>query len=161
MSLRHRKKISVRPATRPNSDINVTPLVDVVLVLLIIFMVVTPLLEKDIFVRVPPTEKVEQPAEVPQDQLVVVVSHDGSMNINSEPVTPGDYVERLKRFIAAKPEGSRVVFFVADDHAPYPKVVFALDGAKQSGAEILGMATDTPTPPNGQPPEGQPAPTPP
>ena len=53
------KKFVVRPSAAMNSDINVTPLVDVVLVLLIIFMVVTPLLEKDIAVRVPDTEKVD------------------------------------------------------------------------------------------------------
>ena len=55
---RKRRKISVQPQTGLNSDINITPMVDVVLVLLIIFMVVTPLLEKDIEVKVPESEKV-------------------------------------------------------------------------------------------------------
>ena len=62
------RRLFVRPATGTNSDINVTPLVDVVLVLLIIFMVVTPLLEKDIPVRTPTSEKVEEVVDVPQDQ---------------------------------------------------------------------------------------------
>ena len=69
--MRHHRKLAVQPAGRVNSDINITPLVDVVLVLLIIFMVVTPLLEKDIGVRVPATEQVEERTEVPPDQLVV------------------------------------------------------------------------------------------
>ena len=59
-------KSFVKPQARPNSDINVTPLVDVVLVLLIIFMVVTPLLEKDIEVKVPSAEQVETPDEAPR-----------------------------------------------------------------------------------------------
>jgi biopolymer transport protein ExbD len=141
---RHRRKILVKPAGKPTSDINVTPLVDVVLVLLIIFMVVTPLLEKDIFVRVPPTEQVDQPASVPEDQLVVAVAPDGALSINSQPVTAEEYADKLARFLAAKESGSRVVFFVADDKTRYSKVVFALDGAKRAGAEILGMATDLP-----------------
>ena len=65
------RKTSVQPVGRPQSDINVTPLVDVVLVLLIIFMVVTPLLEKDIMVRVPDHEQVELEVELPPEQLVV------------------------------------------------------------------------------------------
>ena len=62
---------------RPNSDINVTPLVDVVLVLLIIFMVVTPLLEKDIEVRVPDDTEQDVQPEDPQDQLVVSIDESG------------------------------------------------------------------------------------
>ena len=80
--MRHRRKLAVKPAAPPNSDINITPLVDVVLVLLIIFMVVTPLLEKDIGVRVPATEQVEEKAEVPPDQLVVHIDSAGELSIN-------------------------------------------------------------------------------
>src|SRR3954469_828854 len=95
----------VKAATRPNSDINVTPLVDVVLVLLIIFMVVTPLLEKDIEVAVPQTEEVDTPDEMPVDQLVVALDAAGQLSINSEKIADADYVERLKRVLAAKKVG--------------------------------------------------------
>src|SRR6476620_10221559 len=90
------KKFSVRPASRPNSDINVTPLVDVVLVLLIIFMVVTPLLEKDINVHVPAMEQVEEVSDVPPDQLLVVIAKDGAMTINGETIAEEGYVDRLR-----------------------------------------------------------------
>ena len=81
------KRLFVRPPAQRNSEINVTPLVDVVLVLLIIFMVVTPLLEKNIPVNTPSSEKVEEVTEVPPDQLVVYVNRTGQMRINSDAVT--------------------------------------------------------------------------
>ena len=143
MSLHKRRKISVKPQVGLNSDINITPMVDVVLVLLIIFMVVTPLLEKDIEVKVPESEQVEQQEALPQDQLVVTVSEGGEVKINLEVVTPGpQYVEKLSHMLAAKKKGDRLVFFTADDKTNYAKLVAALDGARQAGAETLGMATD-------------------
>jgi biopolymer transport protein ExbD len=137
------RKFTVKPQSAPNSEINITPLVDVVLVLLIIFMVVTPLLEKDIEVRVPDQEqKNEPPPEIPPDQLVVSVSKEGDISINSEKVAAADYVEKLKRMVNAKPRGERLVFFTADDDTNYGKLVTALDGARLAGAETLGMATE-------------------
>ncbi|QQR45850.1 biopolymer transporter ExbD [Myxococcus xanthus] len=156
----------VKPQAQPNSEINVTPLVDVVLVLLIIFMVVTPLLEKDIVVRVPDTEVEQEPTPPENDQqLVVQLDKDGGYSINTEKIAPADYVTRLKRMLAAKKADEKVVFFMADDATNYGRLITALDGAKTAGAKVLGMATelpqnaiiqgtsvDTPTPP--------PAPTP-
>jgi len=142
MARHHLAKTSVQPQGRPNSEINVTPLVDVVLVLLIIFMVVTPLLEKDIDVRVPDQEQVEVETEVPPDQLVVSLDAEGRKKINSDEVSDAEYVERLKRVVAAKPKGERLVFFLADEKTNYGKLIAALDGAKQAGAETLGMMTE-------------------
>ena len=133
----------VKPSTPPNSEINVTPLVDVVLVLLIIFMVLTPLLEKDIEVRIPETEEVPPPPDdTPDTQLIVKLDPAGAYTINTEPVSEADYVSRLKRMLGAKKKEDRIVFFVADDKANYGKLVAAFDGAKQAGAFVLGMATE-------------------
>ena len=138
-----RKKISVDPASLTNSDRNITPMVDVVLVLLIIFMVVTPLLEKDIEVRVPDQEKVEEQDDIPEDQLVVSLTSGGELRINADVMpTQEEYVEKLTRMLAAKKKGDRLVFFTADDQANYARLVAALDGARQAGAETLGMATE-------------------
>ncbi len=138
-----RRKISVQPQGGLNSDINITPMVDVVLVLLIIFMVVTPLLEKDIEVKVPDSEQVEEQEELPQDQLVVTVSESGEMKINLDVVASQDeYVKKLTQLLSGKKKGDKLVFFTADDRTNYAKLVAALDGARQAGAEILGMATD-------------------
>jgi biopolymer transport protein ExbD/biopolymer transport protein TolR len=138
-----RSKISVRGGSRgPNSDINVTPLVDVVLVMLIIFMVVTPLLEKDIEVKVPDTEKAEEIAEVPPDQIVVGLTPAGEISINMEKISDEDYQPKLKRILSAKRKGDRLVFFMPDEKTNYAKLVTALDGARQAGAETLGMMTE-------------------
>jgi biopolymer transport protein TolR len=137
------KKIAVAPATGPNTDINVTPLVDVVLVLLIIFMVVTPLLEKDIVVAVPNTDKVEVMDEVPPDQLVVKLLASGDVTINGDKVEEADYVGRLETVFKKKPNPrDRIVFVVAEDGANYGKMVHLLDGARQAGADTLGLMTD-------------------
>ncbi len=143
MSGKHKmRKFSVAPASIPNSEINITPLVDVVLVLLIIFMVVTPLLEKDIEVKVPTPDDIIEQQEVPPDQLVVSVDAAGAFSINSEKIADADYVERLKRNIAAKEKGDRLVFFMAEDSTNYARLVTALDGARLAGAETLGMMTE-------------------
>jgi biopolymer transport protein TolR len=141
--VKKRRKISVAPQGGLNSDINITPMVDVVLVLLIIFMVVTPLLEKDIEVKVPDSEKVEQLDEVPKDQLVVTVTESGEVKINLDVMADqAAYVEKLSRMLAAKQKGEKLVFFTADDRANYAKLVLAFDGARQAGAETLGIATE-------------------
>ena len=125
-------------------DINVTPLVDVVLVLLIIFMVVTPLLEKNIPVRTPNSEKVEQATEVPPDQLVVYVNKNGQMRINSEEVAPTDLLAKLRSKLDSRAASDRVVFIVADDMLRYSTLVSVMDAAKQAGADVLGFATEPP-----------------
>ena len=137
------KKIAVGPATGPNTDINVTPLVDVVLVLLIIFMVVTPLLEKDIVVSVPNTDKVEQVDEVPPDQLVVKLLANGDVTLNGDKVEDADYIGRLEAVFKKKPNPrDRIVFILAEDGANYGQMVHLLDGARQAGADTLGLMTD-------------------
>jgi biopolymer transport protein TolR len=137
------KKIAVQPATPPSTDINVTPLVDVVLVLLIIFMVVTPLLEKDIAVSVPSTEKVEEVKDVPPDQLVVKLLASGDIKVNDEVIPQEGYVERLEKTLMKEPNPrKRIVFILAEDGANYGKLVHLFDGAKQAGADTLGLMTD-------------------
>jgi len=160
--LHHHKgfgRYTVRAQGRPNSDINVTPLVDVVLVLLIIFMVVTPLLDKMLRVRVPDAEQTEQYEQPQATQIVVSVRKDGHLLINNEEVDDEGYVQRLRRVLAARVPGDRLVFFSAEDDALYQRLVVALDGARQAGAEIMTMTTEpmaTGTPAPG----AAPAPTP-
>jgi biopolymer transport protein TolR len=141
---RHVRTLTVRPQGRPNADINITPLVDVVLVLLIIFMVVTPLLEKDIGVRVPATEQVEEKTEVPPDQLVVHIDASGELSINQEKVPRTEYVDRLRTILARKAPTDKLVFMVADEAANYGNLLAVIDGAKLAGAETIGMATQLP-----------------
>ena len=152
MAMHKRRSMTAAQGT-PNSDINVTPLVDVVLVLLIIFMVVTPLLEKDIDVRVPDTEDVSDPEQVPEGQLVVEIDAAGNYKLNAEALPEDQFLEKMRRVLAAKtkPE-DKVVFFLADDKANYGKLIAALDMTRQADPKVtLGMATEEPpeAPPGG------------
>src|SRR5689334_25136566 len=110
-----------------NTDINVTPLVDVVLVLLIIFMVVTPLLENDIAVKTPTTEKVEVQTEVPPDQIIVYIDSRGEVRLNTESIAQGQLVGKLKPLLEVKKPDDRIVFVVADDKLNYAKFISVLD----------------------------------
>ena len=151
----HKKRKYAISEGRPNSDINVTPLVDVVLVLLIIFMVVTPLLEKDIQVRVPDDTEQETTPEDMEGQLVVSIDETGQIKLNSEALDDETYKTRIKRALAAKSYEEKLVFFIPDDKAPYPRVVQALDWTRSAGAFILGVVTE---PVAGVLPGGAPAP---
>ena len=139
---RHAKRfIVIRPVVRHSSEINVTPLVDVVLVLLIIFMVVTPLLEKDIAVQVA-TRRLEATDEARREQVVVHVKRHGDLLVNDAPVAGERFAEHLRRLLATRSAPDRVVFFQADDDAGYAKLVRALDGAKAAGASVLGLTPE-------------------
>ena len=139
----------------PDEDIvpqmNVTPLVDVVLVLLITFMVITPLLTKTFWVHTPAerTEEVERVVPPDDQPLVLRVARDGAVRINGVDVTVDELPARLRRMFAARDD--HVLFFDADDDANYGLVMGVLDHAREGGAVTLGMLT---TPPAGAPAGG-------
>ena len=138
------KSFAIRPVAAPNSEINVTPLVDVVLVLLIIFMVVTPLLEKNIGVRTPSTEKVEEVQDIPPDQVVVYLDAKGGLRVNSTMITQAEFVAKMKDMLAVRAD--KTVYVVAEDKVSYARFVAVLDGSREAGAKMLGFATDAPDP---------------
>jgi biopolymer transport protein ExbD len=137
------KALAIKPQAAPNGEINVTPLVDVVLVLLIIFMVVTPLLEKDIQLSLPSTEKVEEVKDIPPDQIIVKIAASGDLELNGNKIAPEAYVSSLTEKLRVRAD--KTVFVLAEDNANYARLVTALDGAKAAGATTLGMATDPAT----------------
>ena len=122
---------------------NVTPLVDVVLVLLIIFMVITPLLSKKFWIHTPKQEKqeVEQQelAQDPTPSLVLRVGADSSITVNGTSIAFDELAERLRRMFAARED--HVLFFDADDTAPYGFAVQVLDQARAGGAVTIAALT--------------------
>jgi biopolymer transport protein TolR len=130
---------------RPLNDINVTPLIDVVLVLLIIFMVLTPLAEKQMFLRVPefePPEQIVPPSAIPPDQTVLTVLRNGHVLLNKQEMLVEQAMERLHPAYDGRP--SKVLFFNADDEASYELAVKVLDEAHKAGVNTIGMMTDPP-----------------
>ena len=116
--------------------INVTPLVDVVLVLLIIFMVIVPLLEKEMVVNLPADTRAVTPPPPVSDQIIIDLDGQGKVTVAGVEV-PRD---RLEATIANALAGRarKVVFFSADDEAQYGDAVAVLDAAKGAGAETIG-----------------------
>lgn len=128
------------------SDINVTPLVDVCLVLLIIFMVMVPRTVPEISVRVPPESKNKQRQKPTQETLVIGLTKDGGITLNRNPLDRTRLADEIRRQLEARDK--KVVFIDFDDDAKYGVAVEILDLAKQSGAEVLGVMKkkDQPTP---------------
>ena len=124
---------------------NITPLVDIVLVLLIIFMTVAPSLIKQFFVQIPKHE--DKKAEVAQDDknkpVVLKVKKDGTLEITGNPIEKAGLREKLKRVLAAK-NGDHTVFFIAEEEAPYGTAVEAMDIARAGGAAPLTVLTEKP-----------------
>ncbi|RKH33641.1 ExbD/TolR family protein [Corallococcus sicarius] len=142
--MRARRPILVKPQSGLQSDINVTPLVDVVLVLLIIFMVVTPLMRRELMLQLPSPEPSEPTPSKELPPGLVRLTAEGTLLLEGEAVSEADYVPRLRRFLEARPRGQRGLFFQPDARAPYSRLVVALDGAKSAGAEALGLGLEAP-----------------
>ena len=122
------------------SDINITPLVDVVLVLLIIFMVMTPTMLKQMELTVP--EKADVQIQTPQvsDQVVVGMSKEGKISINKEMIDESQFVERMHEIM--KNSRDKLVFFAIDDDANYGDVMHVMDMTRGCGAKTLGIMTE-------------------
>ncbi len=128
------------------SDINVTPLVDVMLVLLIIMMIVAPLLQKGVDVRLPVARNSAEKPET-QDQTVLAVTADGRLHLNAVPVPEGQLGARIADIFENKIE--RLVIIKADEDAEYRHVMDAMDELRASGIEDMGLITERPTPGQG------------
>jgi biopolymer transport protein ExbD len=121
------------------SDINVTPLVDVMLVLLIIMMLVTPLLQQGVHVKLPIAANTIDKPET-QNHLVVAISKDNALYLNAKRVPEGGLVTEVNGLLANKQE--RVVLVKADEEVEYSVVMSAMDQLRQAGVEDIGLITE-------------------
>ena len=121
------------------ADINITPLVDVMLVLLIIFMITAPMLHQGIEVALPQADAEPLPMRV-DDPLVVSVNRDGLVYVQDEPIHPSQLIERLEPLIAAR--GDDTVFLKGDRELAYGTIMEILDVLHDGGIQHVGMVTE-------------------
>jgi biopolymer transport protein TolR len=121
------------------SDINVTPLCDVMLVLLIIMMIVAPLLQQGVNVKLPVASNTTDKPEV-QGQTVVAISKDKSMFVNAKQVPESEMATKVNEILENQKE--RVVLIKADEEVEYSAVMAAMDQLRQAGVEDIGLITD-------------------
>jgi biopolymer transport protein TolR len=122
------------------ADINVTPLVDVMLVLLIIFMVTAPMLHQGISVALPKTATTNIQTQL-EDPIVLSISREGLYYINETPVARGLLRDRLRAILRGRKE--KAVLLKADRGLSYGTVIETLDLLNRMGIESLGLVTDT------------------
>ena len=124
------------------SDINVTPLVDVVLVLLIIFMVITPVVQMGYLVRVPPKAPANLPPSAVQDQIVLRLLAGPRVLINKEEMTMEAFPNRVRDLLRGNT--SKMVFFAGGRDVDYETTMKFLDLARASGAKNIGIIVEDP-----------------
>src|SRR5262245_7552818 len=122
------------------SDINVTPLVDVMLVLLIIMMIVAPLLQQGVAVTLPRAINTAEKQER-QDQTVVAMTADKRFFVNAVQIQQSDLRRRIEDVLESKKE--RIVIIKADEDVEYGAVMEAMDELRASGIEDMGLITET------------------
>ena len=124
----------------PVSEINVTPLVDIMLVLLIIMMLIAPLLQKGVDVKLPTADNVTDKPDT-QQQTVVHVTASKEFYVNNVPVPARDLVDRIKYALEERKE--KVVYLKADEDAPYGAVMTMMDQLREAQIENVGLITET------------------
>ena len=122
------------------SDINITPLVDVVLVLLIIFMVITPLLQMGYDVKVPPKVNTPQNTPPPTDLMIVSLAPQNKIYLNKDEVNAQTLALRLTEIL--KNRANKTVFFSGDDGATYGEVIKVMDICRNAGAKSMGIVME-------------------
>ena len=122
------------------SQINVTPLVDVMLVLLVIFMVTAPIIQQGVEVSVPKVRAAALPGE--EQQFVVSITRSSEVYLNDARLTPDQLTDKLRAIAVERPD--RQVFVRADEEVPYGVVIRAMAAIKSAGIQNVGMVTEMP-----------------
>ncbi len=125
------------PSTGLTNEINVTPMIDVLLVLLIIFMMVIPMSRKAIDLQLPDPTPDNTNSGPPPSQIVLEVLPGSTFRVNTQPVTKTDLPKKLKEIFDPRPD--KIIFVKGDPAVKYSDVIWAMDVARGSGVKVIGM----------------------
>lgn len=139
MSSDKKKPIRFKQGNAAAKDINVTPLIDIVLVLLIIFMVGSAIPIHEMEPSLPDKTETVQLDDMPKDQLIAAVYEDGSIALNLQPVTLEELKDQVYKRLMGK--SAKVVFVDAHPDALYARVIQVMDTVRDAGAEKVGIAS--------------------
>jgi len=123
-----------------NSDINITPFIDVLLVLLVIFMITLPMSRMVLEIQVPKEEQ-SQATQTPSTNIVIEIAANGAMTINTQPVEKANLLARFHEIYDPRPE--KLLFIKVHNSRPYREVVEVIDIARGAGVKIFGLAPPT------------------
>ena len=124
------------PSGGLTNEINVTPMIDVLLVLLIIFMMVIPMSRKAIDLQLPDPTPDNTPQGPPPSQIVLEVLPGNTYKVNSQPIAKNDLARRLKEIYDPRPD--KIIFIKGDPTVKYSDVIFAMDVARGAGVKVIG-----------------------
>jgi biopolymer transport protein ExbD len=124
------------------ADINVTPMADIMIVLLIIFMVITPMLSKGVDVKLPVASNTAERKDEPKT-ITVAIKRDSTTYLNGIPVaSQNDLAPQVKERLEDAPEGSKMVFLKADSELPYSEVMKVMDNLREAGVEEIALIAE-------------------
>jgi biopolymer transport protein ExbD len=136
-----KEKVTKHHAPPPVADINVTPMVDVMLVMLIIFMVITPMLSKGVSVDLAKTKNpIPMAAADKSDAIICSVTRDGRTYLNTTQLAPEDLPNKVKDMLTNRVD--KTIFVKSDQRARYEKVVDVVDNLRAAGVDNIGLLTE-------------------
>ena len=126
----------------PMADINVTPMADIMIVLLIIFMVITPMLQKGVDVRLPQAGNTKERKDEPKS-IVVAIKKDSTTYLGAAKLdNQAELGPQVKERLQDLPEGARIIYLKADDGLPYSEVMKVMDIVREAGVEEVALISE-------------------